>query len=145
MIFKKIIIKSLLFSFIFSLVFVSGVNKLEAASTPESTFVVDSEEQMGAFKDSSGFSSTSAPEMTGSIITMVLSLLAIVFIILMIYSGFQWMTAGGNEEQVKKAQSRIKNAVIGLIIIVLAYGITALVFRTLPSGGGGTTEVESSG
>jgi hypothetical protein len=137
MISKKTITKLLLFSFIFSLVFFSGVNEVEATSAPESTFAVDSEQQMDAFKGSSGFPSATAPTMIASIITMILSLLAIVFIILMIYSGFQWMTAGGNEEQVKKAQSRIKNAVIGLVIIVLAYGITALVFRSLPYAGGG--------
>ncbi len=139
MISKKTIIKLLLFSFLFSFIFFNSISELKADSGGEATFIVDSDKQMKAFWISSGFPSATAPEMIASIITLILSLLAIVFIILMIYSGFQWMTAGGNEEQVKKAQSRIKNAVIGLVIIVLAYGITALVFSSLPASEGGLT------
>lgn len=45
----------------------------------------------------------------------------------LVYSGFSYLTAGGNAEQAKKAQQGIINAAIGIIIIVLAYAIfTAL-------------------
>jgi hypothetical protein len=63
----------------------------------------------------------------GVIISTLLSFLGIVFIILTIISGYQWMTAGGNEEQVKKAQSRIKNAIIGLVVVVSCYAIWRLI------------------
>lgn len=66
---------------------------------------------------------TSLAANIGVIINTVLSLLGILFIVLIIVGGFQWMTAGGNEEDVKKAQNRIKNAVIGLVIVVSAYAI----------------------
>ena len=55
-----------------------------------------------------------------SIIKVVLGLLGTIFVILMIYAGILWMTAGGNDTQVKKAQNIIQRAVIGLIIVVLA-------------------------
>jgi hypothetical protein len=88
--------------------------------------------QTGAFLGTAGFSqSASAEHIVATIIKTVLSLLAVLFVVLIIFSGFQWMTAGGNEEQVKKAQARIKNAVIGLIIIVFAYAITSFVFNNL--------------
>ena len=63
----------------------------------------------------------------GTIVSTVLSLLGVVFIILIILGGYQWMTAGGNEEQVKGAQSRIKNAVIGLIIVISSYAIWMII------------------
>jgi len=34
-----------------------------------------------------------------------------------------WMSAGGNEDQVKKAKQWLKNAVIGLALILAAYAI----------------------
>ncbi len=60
----------------------------------------------------------------GSVVRVVLGLLGIMFLIFIISSGIQWMTAGGNEEKVTKAVQRIKNATIGLAIIILSYIIT---------------------
>ena len=39
------------------------------------------------------------------------------------------MTAGGNEDQIKKAQKILIRAVIGLIIVLMTYAITWLVIR----------------
>ncbi len=61
------------------------------------------------------------------IINLVLEFLGVIFIILTIYAGFQYMTAAGNKEQTEKALSLIKNAVIGLVIILMAWGITRFV------------------
>ncbi len=71
------------------------------------------------------------------IINVVLSILAILVTILIIFAGFQWMTAGGNEEKIKKAQGALKNAVIGLVIIMLAWSITRFAltyFQCIASG-----------
>jgi len=61
-------------------------------------------------------------------------LLGIIFIILMIYAGYNWMTAQGEEEKVTKAKTTIQRAIIGLIIVVSAYAITAFVFKSLQVG-----------
>jgi hypothetical protein len=76
--------------------------------------------------------------LVAGIIKVALGLLGIIFIILIIVSGFRWMMAGGNEEQIKKAQTIIKNAVVGLIIVMAAYAITYFVFKYIPFGGGST-------
>lgn len=64
------------------------------------------------------------------IINVVLQILGLLVTILIIFAGFQWMTAGGNEDKVKKARSTLTNAIIGLVIIMLAWSITrfALVY-----------------
>ena len=72
-----------------------------------------------------------------TIIQVVLGLLGTIFVILMIYAGILWMTAGGNDTQVKKAQNIIQRAAIGLLIVVLAYAITYFIFQNLPGGGAG--------
>ena len=53
--------------------------------------------------------------------------LGVIFLVIVIYAGFKWMTAGGNEEQVTSARKLLINAAIGLAIIVLAYSITHFV------------------
>lgn len=70
-------------------------------------------------------------EIIGAIIGTFLSFLGIIFLILIIYGGFTWMTSGGNEIKVLKAKKILTQAVVGLIIILSAYAITSFVFRTL--------------
>jgi cytochrome bd-type quinol oxidase subunit 2 len=60
-----------------------------------------------------------------------LSLLGVIFVILIIISGYNWMTASGDEEKIKKATSTIRSAIIGLLIVVAAYSITYFVFANL--------------
>jgi amino acid transporter len=75
-------------------------------------------------------------DIVGLIIQAFLGLLGIIFLVLIISAGFNWMTAGGEEEKVRKAKSTISRAIIGLIIIVAAYAITYFVFKYLPGATG---------
>jgi len=68
---------------------------------------------------------------TANLIQVALGLLGTICVVLMLYAGFLWMTAAGNEENVKKAQDIIKYAVIGLIIILSAYAITRFLFTNV--------------
>ena len=83
-------------------------------------------ERMETTGNSAGFSTanqTTLASNIGLVVQATLSLVGILFIVLTIISGYQWMTAGGNEEQVKKAQARIKNAIIGLVVVFSSYAI----------------------
>lgn len=70
--------------------------------------------------------STSVSSIAGTIVATVLGLLGIIFVVLIIYAGILWMTAGGDEGKVEKAQTILKNAIIGLIVTVSAYAIYAI-------------------
>ncbi len=61
------------------------------------------------------------------IINIVLSVLAAIFLILVVIAGFKYMTAAGNEEKVKESVKQIQQALIGLIIILMAWGITRFI------------------
>ncbi len=65
------------------------------------------------------------------LITPVLSLVGVIFLVLMVYAGVLWMTAGGNSDQVTKAKNIMIAAVIGTIIIAAAYAITNFVFDAI--------------
>ncbi len=65
--------------------------------------------------------------LVGNIIKTIISLLGIFFIGLTIYGGFLWMNARGDAEQVKKAQNIIRDALIGIVIVIAAYAIAYFV------------------
>lgn len=78
----------------------------------------------------------------GGVIALVvqgfLGLLGMIFLILIITAGYNWMTAGGEEEKIRKAKDMIQRAIIGLIIIIAAYAITYFVFKNLGNVAGNT-------
>ncbi len=86
----------------------------------------------------SGLESTSLPTLIGNIIEIVLGLLGIVFIVLIVYAGFLWMTAGGSSDQTKKAKAILTNSIIGLIITLAAYAISAYVISAIVAAAEGT-------
>ncbi len=72
-----------------------------------------------------------AVAIVGNLIGSFISLLGVIFMVLMIYGGFKWMMARGQEEEIKSAQGIIRSAIIGLILILLAYTITYFVTLAL--------------
>jgi hypothetical protein len=73
------------------------------------------------------FTGMTASQIVGFVINIVLSLLGVAFLILMIYAGIIWMNARGEEKEVEKAKDIIRNSIIGLVIVLGAYAITAFV------------------
>jgi hypothetical protein len=65
------------------------------------------------------------------IISAALGLLGTIALVLILYAGFKWMTAGGNEEEATDAKKILYAAVIGLAIILTAYSITRFVTSQL--------------
>ena len=68
-----------------------------------------------------------------SIINVALGLLGIVAVVIILIGGFEWMTAGGNEEKTGEARNRIFAGIIGLAIILSAYAIATFVINSLTS------------
>lgn len=71
-------------------------------------------------------------------IGLIAGVLAFVYLI---YSGILYVTAGGNPDQAKKAQQGIINAIIGIIIIILAYAIVRAVVSQFGGAGGGLVNI----
>ncbi len=65
------------------------------------------------------------------VVQIALGLLGILATVLIVYAGFKWMTAAGNEEQVGEAKKIMYQAVIGLVIIMSAYSIVRFVLPQL--------------
>ena len=89
-----------------------------------------------------GLPATDIRLIIAKIIRVALSLLGIIALLLILYAGFLWMTAGGNDEQIASAKKVMFNTVIGLAIILSAYAIVSFVIYRLTeatTGNGPTT------
>jgi|GEM_PF-2785239 len=67
--------------------------------------------------------SGSFTELAAKIIDILLYFAGIVAVIFAIYGGYVYMTSGGNEETASKGRRIITDAIIGLVIVILAYAI----------------------
>ncbi len=85
---------------------------------------------MGGYK-TSGVTEHSLASTLGKAVNIIASFLGIIFALLIIYAGFVWMFAGGDENEIKKAKGIIKNSIIGLAIVLSAYAITSFVMKIL--------------
>lgn len=66
-----------------------------------------------------------------TVIQGFLAALSILFFIYITYAGILWMKARGNENLVKDAKEMIIGAIIGLAIVMSAYGLTTFVLGKL--------------
>ena len=78
-------------------------------------------------------------DLIGTGISAALAIVGLIFLILMIYAGYLWLTSHGEEEPIKKAQKIIASSIIGFILVASAYAITVFVGKRFEVGGGGTT------
>lgn len=65
------------------------------------------------------------------VINIIMGFLGIIAVIIVLYGGFKWMTAMGNEEQVGEAKKMIIAGIVGLAVIFLAYAIASFVVQQL--------------
>jgi len=85
----------------------------------------------------SSFASNSiagASTLTGLALTVInylLILAGMIAVVALVIGGFWYLTAAGNEEQSEKGRKAIMNAIIGLIVVVLAYAIVNIIVNTL--------------
>ncbi|MFA6588297.1 MAG: pilin [Patescibacteria group bacterium] len=82
------------------------------------------------FAGSLGFTSTDLKATILNVITFVLGLLGLIAVIMILYGGFIWLTAGGNEDKVDSAKKIISSACIGLVVVLLAWAIVNFVLKT---------------
>lgn len=95
--------------------------------------------QFKAFRSQTQFEdqkSTDLVATAGKITNQALGLLGILFTIYLVYGGFRWLTAQGDEGVVTESKKIIRNAVIGLIIALSAYAISTFVINSLVTATG---------
>lgn len=71
------------------------------------------------------------PTFIGSIIGIIMPILGVLLLAYLIYGGYIWLIAQGDDARVKKAKDIIKNAVIGLVIVFAAWAVADYVVRRI--------------
>lgn len=121
---KMVILILLIFVFNINFCFAAGENLKDAFGKPFWWAAENAGYNITA-------SENNAEAMISLAINTVLSFIGVIFLVLAIYGGYTWMTARGNEELVTKAKNTLTNAIIGLILVLAAYGISWYVVKVL--------------
>ncbi|MEK7534923.1 MAG: pilin [Patescibacteria group bacterium] len=95
------------------------IERAHAASTPNFFAIFDPFSIPGPGNNSKG---TFANVVTYAM-SWVLAIVALIAFVYLIISGVNYITAGGDAEKATKARSGILNAIIGIVVVVLAFFI----------------------
>lgn len=83
------------------------------------------------FTDNTGLGEADLQETIGNLIRVALGFLGVVAVCIVLFGGFKWMTAGGNDEKVSEAKRLLIAGLIGLAIILSAYAIVEFVISNI--------------
>lgn len=99
------------------------------------------------YGNATGLGATDPRLIIGRIIQIFLGFLGVIALGLIVYGGFLWMTAAGNEEQIDRAKRTLVSAIIGLLIILSAFAIATFILNQLlgATGAGGGAGNNPSG
>jgi hypothetical protein len=88
-------------------------------------------------QQTTGLGDRSPQLVIASVIRIFLGFLGIIAVGLILYAGLLWMTSGGNADQVDKAKRILRNAIIGLLLILSAFAIATFIINRLADATGG--------
>lgn len=123
----------------FALTKISAISAAVMAFIMPAIVFAQNEDNLELLRNQAGVGNVGLVEMIGGIINVIMGLLGVVAVLVILYGGFMWMTAAGNEEKVGKAKKLIIAGIIGLVVIFAAFAIATFVIGSL----GGVTGGES--
>lgn len=119
----------LLIALVFSLFFA-----FQATSVHAQTLKEEINKQSGALAGKQGAGYGNAQDLrmvVARLIKVFLSFMGILMVVYSVYGGFLIMTSRGEEDDITKGKGIIKNAVIGVALILSAYGIVAMTYTLI--------------
>lgn len=97
---------------------------------------------LGQTGQAAGLPTTDIYTIIGRILRVIYGLLGAIALGITLWGGYTWMTAAGEAKQVEEAKGILRNGIIGLVIVMSAFGITEFIMSRLGgavsgTGGGG--------
>ena len=117
---KKYLLKIIIFFIFLSLI-----------SVPVMALAANIDLGFDVFADDIGLGTRDIRETIASLINQAIALLGVIALVVILFGGFRWMIAGGDQEKVKKAKDTLISGVIGLIIILTSYSLANFVVNSL--------------
>ncbi|MBI3495382.1 hypothetical protein HY065_02035 [Candidatus Berkelbacteria bacterium] len=102
------------------------------AATPVNIHLGDIANQLPA-----GF--TSLPNIVGKIFGTTIAAALVLFLVMLLFGGINYLAGSGNEEATKKAKGRLVDATIGLIITLSSWAIGTFILHAIGYSGSTTT------
>lgn len=85
-----------------------------------------------------GTTQTESVSKLTSIISSIIGFITIVafifFVFQVIFAGYSFISAQGDEKKLEAARSKLTNGILGLTLVVIAFGFTAFIARILGLG-----------
>lgn len=110
------------------------VNSVNAETTPDTSIGQDINTQLNAFGGEFGANTEQTSDVriiVARIIRIFLSLMATITVAYIIYGGYLYMTSGGSDERIGKAQKIIFYGAIGLAIMLTSFSIVSFVYKSI--------------
>ena len=93
-----------------------------------------------SFAANAGFSTgPSIQVIIARLIRTAISFVGVVAVIFVLYGGFVYMTAGGNQDRIKKAKGILTNAFIGLVLVFASFAIVQFLLGSIMKATGTTS------
>lgn len=67
-------------------------------------------------------------------IVLVFTFAGIAALIYMMWGAFNWITSGGEKDKLMKAQGRIRNAVVGIFVVIFVFAVFVTLFQFVLGG-----------
>lgn len=81
-----------------------------------------------------GNSVSQLEEIISNIIGFVTIIAFVFFLFQIIFAGYTFMSANGDEKKLETSRKKLTNGILGLTIVVVAYGLTAFIAKLLGLG-----------
>ena len=120
--------------FLASLVLAVGVDNSFFNTTIRQLFVTDNGSPSPA-------GAISIDQLITVVIQILLLVAASVAVIFLIVGGFRYVVSSGNEEQAEAAKKTMTSAIVGLVVIILAFAIIRIISAILLKGTRGLGEL----
>lgn len=78
-------------------------------------------------------------QIAAGVINVLMGFLGLVAVVIILFGGFKWMTAAGSEDKIEEAKKLLVAGVVGLVIILSAWGIATFVIDQILSNTKGAT------
>lgn len=99
------------------------VDRAYAQGTQDKFFDVFGLKKVLGLSSNSPYAQTTFSGVLTKVMGWVLAVVAVIAFVYLIISGVNYITAGGDAEKATKARTGILNAIIGIVVVVLAYFI----------------------
>jgi cytochrome bd-type quinol oxidase subunit 2 len=87
---------------------------------------------------------TTGAQLLANLINTFIGLLGVIALVMFVYAGFKWIMAGTSDDT-KESRNMMKNAAIGMFIVLISYSLANFVFDTLKKTSGATTPPAANG